>query len=170
MDIMFVVVLSTIFLKFTPLTAVMIVVMSLLDDVPIMTIAYDNTPVSEKPIRWRMPQLLGVAAVLGLFLVVESFGLLLVGVRALSHAGLAGVLRASDAGPVADGDVSAARGRRTSSVVRHANGALVSVSAISCDGARRGDRRYPDPRGADVRLRLAGSGHSLEADRFGVGL
>ncbi len=88
MDIMFVVVLSTIFLKFTPLTAVMIVVMSLLDDVPIMTIAYDNTPVSEKPIRWRMPQLLGVAVVLGLFLVVESFGLLLVGVRALSHADL----------------------------------------------------------------------------------
>ncbi len=85
MDIMFMVVLSTIFLKFTPLTAVMIVIMSLLDDVPIMTIAYDNTPVSEKPIRWRMPQLLGVATVLGLFLVVESFGLLLIGVRVLSY-------------------------------------------------------------------------------------
>ena len=85
MDIMFVVVLSTIFLKFTPLTAVMIVIMSLLDDVPIMTIAYDNTPVSQKPIQWRMPQLLGVASVLGLFLVAESFGLLLIGVRALSH-------------------------------------------------------------------------------------
>jgi len=65
MDIMFVVVLSTIFLKFAPLTAMMIVAMSLLDDVPIMTIAYDNTPVSAKPIRWQMPRLLGVAAVLG---------------------------------------------------------------------------------------------------------
>jgi H+-transporting ATPase len=85
MDIMFLVVLSIIFLKFAPLTAIMIVIMSLLDDVPIMTIAYDNTPVSEKPIRWQMPRLLGVAAVLGLFSIAESFGLLLIGVRVLSH-------------------------------------------------------------------------------------
>ena len=42
MDIMFLVVLSTIFLNFQPLTAIMIVIMSLLDDVPIMTIAYDR--------------------------------------------------------------------------------------------------------------------------------
>ena len=84
-DIMFVVVLSTVFLGFVPLTAVMIVIMSLLDDIPIMTIAYDNTPVSEKPICWRMPYLLGVATVLGLFCVIESFGLLLIGLRVLSH-------------------------------------------------------------------------------------
>lgn len=92
-DIMFVVVLSTVFLGFTPLTAVMIVVMSLLDDAPIMTIAYDNTPVSAKPIRWRMPHLLGVSTVLGMFCVVESFGLLLIGVRVLSHPGLQGDLQ-----------------------------------------------------------------------------
>jgi H+-transporting ATPase len=85
MDIMFLVVLSTIFLNFAPLTAAMIVIMSLLDDVPIMTIAYDNTSVSEQPIRWQMPRLLGVAAVLGLFSVIESFGLLLIGIRVLSH-------------------------------------------------------------------------------------
>ena len=85
MDIMFLVVLSTIFLDFAPLTAVMIVIMSLLDDVPIMTIAYDNTPVSEKPIRWRMGRLLSVASVLGLFSIIESFGLLLIGVTALYH-------------------------------------------------------------------------------------
>jgi len=77
--------LSSIFLNFAPLTAVMIVLMSLLDDVPIMTIAYDNTPVSAKPIRWQMPQLLGVAAAIGVFSIVESFGLLLVGIRVLSH-------------------------------------------------------------------------------------
>jgi H+-transporting ATPase len=85
MDIMFLVVLSSIFLNFIPLTAVMIVLMSLLDDVPIMTIAYDNTPVSQKPIRWEMPSLLGVSLVLGLFSVVESFGLLWTGIRVLSH-------------------------------------------------------------------------------------
>src|SRR5262249_58792293 len=85
MDIMFLVVLSTIFLDFAPLTAVMIVIMSLLDDVPIMTIAYDNTPVSEKPIRWRMGRLLSVASVLGLFSIIESFGLLLIGIRVVTH-------------------------------------------------------------------------------------
>ncbi|HKA78985.1 MAG TPA: HAD-IC family P-type ATPase, partial [Xanthobacteraceae bacterium] len=88
MDIMFVVVLSTVFLDFAPLTAMMIVAMSLLDDVPIMTIAYDNTPVSAKPIRWHMPQLLSVAAVLGVFSIVETFGLLLIGIRVLSHSHL----------------------------------------------------------------------------------
>ena len=56
MDIMFLVVLSTVFLGFQPLTAIMIVIMSLLDDIPIMTIAYDHTPVSPKPIRWKMPR------------------------------------------------------------------------------------------------------------------
>jgi H+-transporting ATPase len=85
MDIMFVVVLSTIFLDFAPLTAMMIVAMSLLDDLPIMTIAYDNTAVSATPIRWRMPRLLDVAVVLGLFSVIESFGLLLIGIRVVSH-------------------------------------------------------------------------------------
>jgi H+-transporting ATPase len=87
-DIMFVVVLASVFLDFAPLTAAMIVVLSLLDDVPIMTIAYDNTPVAREPIRWRMTHLLGVASVLGMFSVIESFGLLLIGVRALSHGSL----------------------------------------------------------------------------------
>jgi H+-transporting ATPase len=85
MDIMFVVVLSTVFLDFSPLTAIMIVIMSLLDDVPIMTIAYDNTAVSATPIRWQMPRLLGVAVVLGLFSIIETFGLLLIGIRVVTH-------------------------------------------------------------------------------------
>jgi H+-transporting ATPase len=90
MDIMFLVVLSTIFLGFQPLTAIMIVIMSLLDDIPIMTIAYDNTPVSERPIRWKMPRLLSISAVLGFFSVVQSFGLLLTGMEVLSNPSLQG--------------------------------------------------------------------------------
>ena len=85
MTIMFLVVLSSITLGFQPLTAVMIVIMSLLDDIPIMTIAYDNTPVPEKPIRWRMPRILSVSAVLGLFSVAQAFGLLLIGLEVLSN-------------------------------------------------------------------------------------
>jgi H+-transporting ATPase len=83
-DIMLVVVLSTVFLEFQPLTPIMIVVMSLLDDLPIMAIAYDNTPVAAEPIRWRIPYLLGVASVLGLFCVIESVGLLLTGAKIAS--------------------------------------------------------------------------------------
>jgi len=48
-------------------------------------LAYDNTPVSETPIRRQIPQILGVSAVLGLFSVIESFGLLLIGLRVLSQ-------------------------------------------------------------------------------------
>jgi H+-transporting ATPase len=83
MDVMFLVVLSSVLLNFAPLTPIMIVAMSLLDDVPIMTIAYDHTLVSEKPIRWNMPRVLGVSATLGGFSVLQSFGLLLVGMEAL---------------------------------------------------------------------------------------
>src|SRR5208337_3744427 len=86
MDIMFLVVLASIFLGFQPLTAIMIVIISLFDDLPIMAIAYDKVRVSEQPIRWRMPRLLGVSAVLGFFSVVQSFGLLLAGFEILNHA------------------------------------------------------------------------------------
>ena len=89
MDIMFLVVLSSVFLGFQPLTAVMIVVMSLLDDIPIMTIAYDHTPVSPRPIRWRMPRMLAISAALGFFSIVQSFGLLLIGMEVLSDPALA---------------------------------------------------------------------------------
>jgi H+-transporting ATPase len=91
MDIMFLVVLSTILLGFKPLTAIMIVVLAILDDGPIMAIAYDNTEVASKPIRWRMPRVLGVSSILGLFSIVQSFGLLLIGFEVLgtpSHQGL----------------------------------------------------------------------------------
>jgi H+-transporting ATPase len=85
MDIMFLVVLSTILLDFKPLTAIMIVILAILDDAPIMAIAYDNTEVAEKPIRWKMPRVLGVSSLLGLFSVVQSFGLLLIGFEILGR-------------------------------------------------------------------------------------
>lgn len=75
-DIMFLVVLASIIVGFQPLTAVMIVIISLLDDVPIMTIAYDDTSISPTPIRWNMPRILGTSAVLGFFAVVQSLGML----------------------------------------------------------------------------------------------
>ncbi len=54
--------------------------------------------VSEKPIRWEMPQVLGVCAVLGFFCVVQSFGPLLIGMRALTDGTCSGSLRGAAAG------------------------------------------------------------------------
>jgi H+-transporting ATPase len=79
LDIMFVVVLATLFFGFSPLTPVMIVLLALLDDVPIMTIAYDNTYLPREPVRWNMHRLLLSSSLLGLLSVVQTFGLLLVG-------------------------------------------------------------------------------------------
>ncbi len=65
--------------NFYPLTAVMIVILALLNDMPIMTIAYDNVRVQEKPVRWNMRGVLIVASLLGATGVVSSFGVFLIG-------------------------------------------------------------------------------------------
>jgi len=78
-DIMFFVVLAMLSFNFTPLTAVMIIILALLDDIPIMTIAYDNTRIDPKPVRWQMTRVLSISSVLGLLAVAETFGLLLIG-------------------------------------------------------------------------------------------
>jgi H+-transporting ATPase len=77
--IMFFVVLAMIVFDFYPITAVMIILLALLNDLPIMTIAYDNTWLDPKPARWDMHRVLTVATVLGLIGVVETFGMLLIG-------------------------------------------------------------------------------------------
>jgi H+-transporting ATPase len=52
-DIMVFVVLASIYYGFVPLTAIMIIALALVDDVPIMTIAFDNAPTSAKPVKWH---------------------------------------------------------------------------------------------------------------------
>ena len=85
LDIMFVVVLATIFFGFSPLTPVMIILLALLDDIPIMTIAYDNTLLPKEPVRWHMRRLLFISSFMGLLAVAQSFGLLLIGMEWLSN-------------------------------------------------------------------------------------
>ena len=170
MDIMFVVVLSSVFLDFAPLTAMMIVLMSLLDDVPIMTIAYDNTPVSEKPIRWQMPQLLGVSIVLGLCSIAETFGLLWIGIRVLLHPDLQEYFGTHDHRPAANRHVSAIGRWWPLAAVRHPHGALVLPAAISRGAAVRCDPSDTGYRGPDVRPRPACPGDPLVPDRLDLGL
>ncbi len=67
--------LSIVLFNFYPVTALMIILLALLNDLPILTIAYDNTRVQKEPVRWSMRELLGVSTLLGLIGVVASFGL-----------------------------------------------------------------------------------------------
>jgi H+-transporting ATPase len=77
--IMFFVVAAMIVFNFYPITAIMIILLAFFNDVPIMTIAYDNTWLEPNPVRWNMQRVLSVSTVLGLIGVVETFGMLLIG-------------------------------------------------------------------------------------------
>jgi H+-transporting ATPase len=61
----------------------MIVLLALLNDLPIMTIAYDNVRYSDKSERWNMRTLLGIATFLGVIGVFSTFGILYIGTEAL---------------------------------------------------------------------------------------
>jgi H+-transporting ATPase len=76
--IMIFVVLAMIVFNFYPITTIMIILLALLNDLPIMTIAYDNTWLDPVPIRWNMRRVLTVATSLGIMGVIETFGLLLI--------------------------------------------------------------------------------------------
>jgi H+-transporting ATPase len=67
--------LSILIFNFYPVTAVMIVMLALLNDGPILAIAYDRTRPSPKPESWDMPLVLGISSVLGVAGVIASFGL-----------------------------------------------------------------------------------------------
>ncbi|HTW73772.1 MAG TPA: HAD-IC family P-type ATPase, partial [Steroidobacteraceae bacterium] len=75
--------LSILVFNFYPVTAVMIVLIALLNDIPIIMIAYDNAPVAERPVRWDMPLTLTIAALLGVLGVIASFGLFWIAERYL---------------------------------------------------------------------------------------
>jgi H+-transporting ATPase len=59
--------------NFYPVTAIMIVLLAVLNDFPIMMIAYDHVAVAEKPVRWDMRRVITVATSLGVMGVVETF-------------------------------------------------------------------------------------------------
>ena len=65
--------LAIVVFNFYPITALMIIILALLNDIPILAIAYDNTKVDTKPVRWNMPELLTVSSILGLTGVLSSF-------------------------------------------------------------------------------------------------
>ena len=75
--VLFFITLAILIFNFYPLTARMIVMLALLNDIPIMMIAYDNAKVNMQPERWNMREVLSIATFLGFIGVAFSFGLFL---------------------------------------------------------------------------------------------
>jgi H+-transporting ATPase len=73
--------LAILFFKFYPVTAVMIVMLAVLNDGAILSIAYDNVHYKDKPESWNMRMVLGISTVLGVIGVVSAFGLFYLGER-----------------------------------------------------------------------------------------
>ena len=73
--VLFLMTLAILVFNFYPVTAVMIVMIAVLNDGAILSIAYDNVHYSDKPEKWNMRLVLGISTVLGVIGVVAAFGL-----------------------------------------------------------------------------------------------
>ena len=73
--------LAILIFNFYPLTAVMIVMLALLNDGAILSIAYDNVHYKDLPEAWNMRLVLGIATALGVVGPVAAFGLFYLGER-----------------------------------------------------------------------------------------
>jgi H+-transporting ATPase len=73
--------LAILIFNFYPITAVMIVMLALLNDGAILSIAYDNVHYKNTPEAWNMRIVLGIATVLGIIGPIAAFGLFYLGDR-----------------------------------------------------------------------------------------
>jgi len=73
--VLFLMTLAILVFNFYPVTAVMIVMIAVLNDGAILSIAYDNVHYSDKPEKWNMRLVLGISTVLGVIGVVAAFAL-----------------------------------------------------------------------------------------------
>lgn len=76
MRIVIFITLAILAFNYAPISAIMIVLLALLNDIPVMAIAYDNAPVHNAPVRWHLPETIFIAALLGTTGVISSFILL----------------------------------------------------------------------------------------------
>jgi H+-transporting ATPase len=79
--VLFFMTLAILVFNFYPLTAIMIVMLALLNDGAILSIAYDNVRYKAQPEAWNMRMVLGISTVLGVIGVVAAFGLFYLGER-----------------------------------------------------------------------------------------
>ncbi len=78
--VLLLVTISVVVLNFRPVTAIMIVILALLNDGALLSIAYDRAHGSAKPVKWDMREVLTIATSLGVMGVMETFGLLVLAV------------------------------------------------------------------------------------------
>jgi H+-transporting ATPase len=69
--------------NFFPVTAIMIVLLALMNDGAILTIAYDNVRYRRQPEAWNMRLVIGIASVLGVVGPIAAMGLFVLGDSAL---------------------------------------------------------------------------------------
>ena len=74
---------SIIIFNFYPVTAIMIIILAFLNDLPILAIAYDRTKVNDKLVSWNMREVLILSTVLGILGVIASFGIFYIAERYL---------------------------------------------------------------------------------------
>jgi H+-transporting ATPase len=91
--VLFFLVIAIIAFSIYPITPLMIVLLAILNDIPIMTIAYDNVKISSSPEKWEMRKVLGIATGLGMIGVASTFILLYIGINVFDlHSGPLGSL------------------------------------------------------------------------------
>ena len=82
--VLFFIALSILVFNFYPVTAVMIVLLALLNDAPIIAIATDYVNYSKNPERWDMKTVLGLGSLLGIIGVFSSFFIFYLGKEVLN--------------------------------------------------------------------------------------
>jgi H+-transporting ATPase len=65
--------ISVLVYNFYPVNAIMIILLTMLNDIPIIAIAWDNVRTPPHPVRWQMSRVLSLATILGCTGVVSSF-------------------------------------------------------------------------------------------------
>jgi H+-transporting ATPase len=81
MNILAFMTLSILIFNFYPLTAVMIVMLALLNDGAILSIAYDNVKYSNRAESWNMRLIMGVSSAVSVIGLLDAFGLFYIGER-----------------------------------------------------------------------------------------
>ena len=152
--IMIFIVLAIVVYNVYPITAIMIILLALLNDLPIMTIAYDNTWLDPKPVRWQMHRVLRLATVLGTVGVAETF-LLLVIAKSYFGIGLAQLQSLIFLKLVMAGHLTLFVARTRKPFFRR---------AIPGMAAARGYSDHTGDRCTDSRVRVVRNSHPLELD------
>ena len=151
--------LSILIFNFYPLTAVMIVMLALLNDGAILSIAYDNVHYKDAPEAWNMRLVLGIATVLGVVGPMAAFRPVLPWRPRLSPRSSAS----------SDADVPDAVGGRTSDDLpdAHARPLLVDTPRAGSMGGRA---RHPSAGNSDRGLWAVHDAAGLGLGAVRVGL